>query len=174
MTTIAQQLWQRIVEKGSAEHPDFREKLNVQPGATKEELEELEKHLGVELPGELKDFYTVHNGQEWDLGSTCFLRNLTLSPIQQVMEDWEFLNEEFEPDDMEVEKIAPQVKPLLWNPKWIPIAGNGGGDHLCIDTDPTESGRFGQVLMFYHDWGYRVPEASGLFEFVELCLKEED
>ena len=32
------------------------------------------------------------------------------------------------------------IKNDWWNPKWIPFAHNGGGDHLCLDLDPASSG----------------------------------
>lgn len=166
-------LWRRIIERGSLNSPDYEEKLSLQPGASEEELEQLAHTLGVKLPQEMADFYSVHNGQDWAVGTKSFVRNLTLSPIEQIIEDWEFLNEEFDPDEMEPD-IEPEMKPLLWNPRWIPIASNGGGDHLCIDTDPSEKGTFGQMLYFYHDWGRRSVEAVGLYEFLEQCMKEED
>jgi cell wall assembly regulator SMI1 len=172
MAQEARALWQRIIERGSRNTPDYEEKLSLLPGASREDLEQLAHTLGVKLPQELADFYSVYNGQDWSVGTESIVRNLTLSPIGQIIEDWEFLNEEFEADEMEP-LIAPEIKPFLWNPRWIPIAGNGGGDHLCIDTDPSEKGVFGQLLYFYHDWGRRSVEAAGLYEFLEQCLKEE-
>ncbi|MCP1359336.1 SMI1/KNR4 family protein [Aneurinibacillus migulanus] len=52
------------------------------------------------------------------------------------------------------------------------MAENGGGDYLCIDTDPSEAGVVGQVLYFWHNWGKRSIEAKNIFEFIEICLKE--
>ncbi|WP_342435485.1 SMI1/KNR4 family protein [Paenibacillus sp. FSL L8-0436] len=173
MTEKAETLWQRIIAKGSRNTPGYEANLNLQPGASVEELDGLASTLEVVLPQELRDFYSIYNGQDWEAGSECFVRNLTLSPLEQIIEHWEFLNEEFDPDDMEPE-IVPQIKPFLWNPRWIPIASNGGGDHFCVDTDPSEEGTFGQLLYFYHDWGNRSVEAAGLFDFIEQCLNEEE
>lgn len=78
------------------------------------------------------------------------------------------------PDDDLEPDIEKELKPALWNSKWIPIAENGGGDYLCIDTDPSEAGFKGQVLYYYHDWGKRAIEAKNIFAFIELCLKEEN
>lgn len=169
----AERLWKHIIEKGTSLEDNFEEALNLQSGATEEDFQLLERTLGVKLPEELKSFYRIHNGQVWRMGSSGFIRNLTLSPISGIIENWTFLQEEFDPDDLEAE-IDIEIKPYLWNPKWIPIASNGGGDYLCIDTDPSEAGVVGQVLYFWHDWGRRSVEGKSLFAFIEICLAEED
>ncbi|MEK8126464.1 SMI1/KNR4 family protein [Paenibacillus filicis] len=173
MDNQAKLLWQRITEQGSSRKASFEETLHLQPGASDEDFQRLERILGIRLPEEMKDFYKVHNGQHWLAGTSAFVRNLTLSPIAQIVENWEFLQEEFDPDDLEPE-IGEEIKPLLWNAKWIPIAENGGGDYLCLDTDPSEAGALGQVLYFWHDWGNRSVEAKNLYAFIEMCLEEED
>ncbi|WP_136604857.1 SMI1/KNR4 family protein [Paenibacillus dokdonensis] len=173
MNNQAELLWQQIFEKGTSHTADFKDALNLLPGAEDEEIASLEVKLGLTLPEEMKSFYKVHNGQNWSAGSHSFVRNLTLTPIAAVMDNWAFLQEEFDPDDMEKD-IESGIKPMLWNAKWIPIAENGAGDYLCLDTDPTEEGNYGQVLYFWHDWGNRSVEARNLFDFIERCLQEED
>jgi cell wall assembly regulator SMI1 len=174
MIKQAELLWQRIIEKGTGANADFEVALNLQPGARDEELQSVENQLGVTLPEEMKALYRIHNGQAWNVGVNSFVRNLTLSPLDQVKENWTFLQEEFDPDEMEPEIEDDAIKPVLWNCKWIPIAENGGGDYLCLDTDPSGSGTVGQVLYFWHDWGHRSVEAKGLFDFIRKCIEEED
>lgn len=174
MRNKAEQLWQQIIEKGESVEENFKESLNLQQGAADKDFELVESTLGVRLPEEMKSLYSIHNGQVWNTGGNAFVRNLTLSPTFEIIENWKFLQEEFDPDDeLELEN-EDEIKPLLWNSKWIPIAENGGGDYVCIDTDPAESGTVGQILYFWHDWGDRSVEAKSLFEFIELCLAEED
>ncbi|CAJ1314890.1 SMI1/KNR4 family protein [Paenibacillus nuruki] len=173
MDTQAQQLWNRIIAKGLERNPLFEEKLYLYEGATGEDFATLERTLGVQVPAQLQSFYRIHNGQQENKANTCFLRNLTLSSITEIIENWTFLQEEFDPEDLEVD-AQPGVKPFAWNAKWIPIASNGGGDYLCIDTDPAEEGTVGQVLYFWHDWEYRSVEATSLFEFIEMALQEEE
>jgi cell wall assembly regulator SMI1 len=173
MINEAELLWQRIFERGLMYESNFKELLNLQPGASDEELRLLENTLGVTLPDEMKLFYKVFNGQVWEPGVKSFVRNLTLSPITEIIDNWCFLQEEFDPDDDIEFESEKELKPLLWNSKWIPIAENGGGDYLCIDTDPSESGVIGQVLYFWHDWGNRSVRARNIFEFIEICLKED-
>ncbi|MFB9324608.1 SMI1/KNR4 family protein [Paenibacillus aurantiacus] len=174
MLEQAELLWKQIIEKGSSLEEDFKEALKLQPGAEDEDFQLLENALHTTIPEELKCFYRIHNGQQRELGTSSFLRNLTLSPISQMIENWTFLQREFDPDDDWEADIDTEIKPLLWNPKWIPVAENGGGDYLCIDTDPSEFGVVGQVLYFWHDWGRRSVEAKSLFEFIAICLNEAE
>ncbi|MDY8025145.1 SMI1/KNR4 family protein [Paenibacillus polymyxa] len=169
----AESLWQRIIEKGISKEADFEKKLNLQVGARDEDFQILESTLGIKLPEEMKNFYRVHNGQDWKVGVSSFVRNLTLSPIAQIIDNWKFIQEEFDPDDLELD-ADNEISPCLWNPKWVPIAENGSGDYLCLDTDPSEGGVVGQVLYFWHDWGNRSVEGNNLYEFIEICLEEED
>ena len=173
MINQAELLWQRIIEKGTSREVNFEETLNLQPGAKDEDFQLIESTLGIILPEEMKNFYRVHNGQDWSVGVNSFVRNLTLSPISQIIDNWKFLLEEFDPDDLESD-IDNEIRPFLWNSKWIPIAENGGGDYLCLDTDPSEAGVVGQVLYFWHDWGKRSVEAKNLYEFIEICLEEDN
>lgn len=173
MKNQAELLWQRIIERGSNYEENFKETLNLQAGASEEDLLQIEEIIGVTLPEEVKSFYRVYNGQVWDIGVNSFVRNLTLSPASEIIENWLFLQEEFDPDDGLELDAEKGVKPLLWNSKWVPIAANGAGDYLCIDTDPSKAGVAGQVLYFWHDWGNRAVEAKSLFEFIENCLEED-
>ncbi|MGN7400783.1 SMI1/KNR4 family protein [Cytobacillus praedii] len=173
MLNKAEWLWQRIIERGSNDDRNFKDSLNLQSGASDEELQLIEDILGVKLPDEMKSFYRVYNGQDWEPGVNSFVRNLTLSPASEIINNWCFLQEEFDPDDDLELDFEKELKPFLWNSKWIPIAVNGGGDYLCIDTDPSDAGVAGQVLYFWHDWGNRSVEAINIFEFIEICLKED-
>jgi cell wall assembly regulator SMI1 len=173
MENQAELLWQRIIERGSTYEKNFKESLNLQAGASEDELQLVEETIGVTLPEEVKSFFRVYNGQVWDLGVNSFVRNLTLSPTSVMIENWSFLQEEFDPDDGLELYAEKELKPLLWNSKWVPIAANGGGDYLCIDTDPSEAGAEGQVVYFWHDWGNRAVEAKSLFEFIEICLEDD-
>ncbi|KPD08280.1 molybdenum cofactor biosysnthesis protein MoeA, partial [Aneurinibacillus migulanus] len=61
----AESLWQRIIEKGANSEDNFKESLNLQPGASDEEFQLIEDTLGVTLPKDMKSFYRLYNGQFW-------------------------------------------------------------------------------------------------------------
>ena len=55
-----------------------------------------------------------------------------------------------------------------WNPRWVPIADNGGGDFFCLDLAPSKGGSVGQVIVFFNDMNDRPriakPHAAWLEE----------
>lgn len=167
----AVKLWENIIAKGIFILSDFKEKLYLQNGASDIEIENFEKRLNLKVPQEMWDFYRVHNGQNWCVGCQSFIDNLTLLSLDEIIETWEFLNDEADWDGYTPDN-SQEIKPMLWSSKWIPVAKNGGGDYVCIDTDPTEHGTFGQVLYYYHDWENRSVDAIGLFRFIENRLTE--
>jgi cell wall assembly regulator SMI1 len=72
---------------------------------------------------------------------------------------------EFE-DFEDVEPVGPVKGEFWWNPLWIPIATNGGGDDICIDLDPAEGGKVGQIITFWHDWELREVILDSLEEWL--------
>ena len=66
---------------------------------------------------------------------------------------------------------------MWWSPRWILFSVNSS-NALCIDTDPTDAGRLGQVVLFWDDWGHRPIEAPSfrdwLAEFVYELEKPMD
>lgn len=162
-------LWEKIIKNGMRISTDFEEMLYLQNGASDIEIENFEKKLNLKMPQEMLNFYRVHNGQKWCVGCKSFVNNLTLISLDEIIETWEFINDEADWDGYTPDN-SQEIKPMLWNPKWIPVATNGGGDYVCIDTDPTEQGILGQILYYYHDWEKRSVDAMGIFQFIERRL----
>lgn len=164
-------LWGSIIKKATGMDDDTADQLKLSSGASEEDFLEVEKELNVRLPDEMKAFYSIHNGQNCMHGGECLVKNLELLDTKSIINQWKFLNEEFDGDDLEISADS-KIKPMLWNPKWIPIADNGGGDYVCLDTDPTIEGSYGQVFYFYHDDGGRRVRAKSISDFFEKCITE--
>ncbi|WP_332455118.1 SMI1/KNR4 family protein [Burkholderia ubonensis] len=60
----------------------------------------------------------------------------------------------------------PGIRGDWYNLKWIPLTHNGSGDHLCVDLDPDEGGRIGQVIRVWHDSPERELVAKGVGEWL--------
>ncbi|ANF97130.1 SMI1/KNR4 family protein [Paenibacillus bovis] len=171
--TQAAQLWQNLITSAIVREGGTEESLELLPGVAEQAWNRLAERIQADVPAEIKAFYQIYGGQRDESGVPPLIRNLTLLPVESIMEQWQFLNEEVELDGMEVDN-GPGVKPTIWSPAWIPIATNGAGDYLCVDTDPDVGGTYGQVLYYWHDWENRSVEAESWFAFIELCLAEED
>ncbi|MCX6367445.1 MAG: SMI1/KNR4 family protein [Armatimonadetes bacterium] len=96
------------------------------PPATEAELGEAERALGFPLPPDA--VWRRHDGSGEVLSYGCFCG------LQEAIEERDSHLEYYEG----------------WNPHWLPIAVNGGGDCSYLDLDEN-SPVFGQVVGFVHD-----------------------
>ncbi|WP_394780448.1 SMI1/KNR4 family protein [Undibacterium sp.] len=146
--------------------------MQFNPGATAEELQEFEQHLGVTLPADFKECLAEFNGQADTPG--MFIGSALLS-IDEIKLQWDMLyevgkdgslNEDFA-DSM---TAVPEgyVKPMYVNPKWIPFTHDSGGNYLGIDLDPDVNGTVGQVIIFGRDEQEKVFVAPSFTAFLTL------
>ncbi|AFY38605.1 Cell wall assembly/cell proliferation coordinating protein, KNR4 [[Leptolyngbya] sp. PCC 7376] len=174
--------WQQLENWLAENAPKVAAGLN--PGATEEELLACEKVLEIALPNDFKDFYRRHNGQSAD--SPWLFDGVEFLSLHRIQDEWLVWKDLLDGGDFEDSYSEPpaEVKNDWWNKHWIPFTYNGGGDHLCIDLDPTEAGTKGQVIEMWHDWEKR-PVLNTSFKqwfckFVEdvltgkLAYEEED
>lgn len=115
---------------------------NLQQGASKEQIESLEKSLGVTLPDELKLFLGWKNGQD----SECldsFIVNFGLMSTEDIDYDKKNLDELLEASEFE--------RSNWWDRMWIPFIQNYSGDFWCIDLTGSFNGQPGQIISFWHD-----------------------
>jgi cell wall assembly regulator SMI1 len=132
-------------------------------------IDEIEKTLGATLdpisrsylsfvPREPTGQWETPHWMQWS-----FWSGLT---IRQMLEQRKNTLECFE-DDFD-EGIDPDrgVRAKWFHDKWLPIADNGGGDLLCIDLDPANGGRVGQIVEFRHADADRKRVARNLIEFL--------
>jgi cell wall assembly regulator SMI1 len=137
-------------------------------GVTIEEIINLEQELDIKLPDLFKQCYQIHNGQdgsasgllgEWELFSLANIKN-EWNVMKDLVDDGTFTNITSQPDF--------GIKSDWWNEKWIPIAGNGAGDLICMDLDPATGGNVGQIITFFHTEANRYKLADDL----EIWLEE--
>ncbi len=126
------------------------------------ELNELEKTIGCELPEDVKRFYKLVNGDNPNQASSGIfpsiddLDHMAYGPlaISQLQREWEIQKELLEGGDFEgcePEEVDSGIRNESWNTRWIPFAGNGGGDLYCIDMVPAEGGTVGQIISHNHE-----------------------
>ncbi|MCA9136825.1 MAG: ankyrin repeat domain-containing protein [Planctomycetales bacterium] len=152
-TTIAKS-WKRIEAWLSANDPDRLKSLGkpVKP----DQFSKLEKTIGCKLPVEVKQLYQVHDGQSYQ----SFLIELPdggdyfLLPTKEVIREWKTWKDLVDNGEFDGLESNPEkgIRGDQWfNPKWIPIFANGGGDSYCVDLDPAKGGKKGQVISMNHD-----------------------
>jgi len=154
--------WKRIKETVLELDPD--ESRTLPEGVANGELERAEQEIGVTFPAEFKQSYMLHDGSN----EICVCPNASLMPLKVIVEMWRTMCEIGE--EFEDERTNPEgpIRNVHWHPKWIPIADNGGGDHVCLDFAPKKGGTIGQVI----DWGHELgPERVLASSFAEYLVE---
>lgn len=145
-------VWARIENWLRLNAPSLMETL--QAGAFDTEIEELETRLSIQLPEDVKASYRIHNGQS-DVGYP-FLYGYEFISLEDIYGQWEIEREvdtqireiygNNYPSEINSQLRENEVRNESWNPRWIPLATNGAGDHYCLDLAPTEKGNLGQII----------------------------
>ncbi|MBG9387421.1 SMI1/KNR4 family protein [Caenimonas aquaedulcis] len=146
------ELWNRFENWLSVHWPDVLPDLN--PPATNEEIAQLEEALGVTLPSSFVECLKIHNGHSTAEGLFDGFEFLSTA---EILDQWSIWKDLVDAGDFEGAESEPHdgVRGDWWNVRWIPITHNGGGDHMCIDLDPDEGGKAGQIISMWHDMADR-------------------
>jgi cell wall assembly regulator SMI1 len=147
----------------------------INPGATRQELQDLETHLGLGLPESLKSFLTEHNGQSDDAKVGAYVGSQLLSTkgIRAQWDNWRSIDEEdMNADCAEFMSSKPEgfIKPLYCNRHWIPLTHDDGGNHVGLDFDPDLKGTRGQVIVFGRDEDEKALFASSFDDFLTTLV----
>src|SRR5579859_3135551 len=125
--------WKRIEDTVRILEPD--ESRSLPDGASREDLERVEKEIGVSLPEAFKQSYLVHNGSN----RTSVCPNAFFLPLVAsegslgwgILEAWRAMCEIGEEFADERSRPNGPIRSVHWHPKWVPFADNEGGDYVC-------------------------------------------
>lgn len=117
---------------------------------------------GLKLPDALRQVLSVADGEV--RFSTGAIGNWRLMPITEIQAAWGLLTQLA--NQGAYDGLSPDHSPYLvnawWHPGWIPIVTSDTGGYFCIDTDPPDPQRAGQVLLFFQEQPARPLVASSL------------
>ena len=127
------------------------------PGASEEEIAGFEEYVGRRLPEDFRRSLARHNGTKG--GSAPYGQTAegfdVLLDIESMRRYLGMLRELLLGGDFE--GLAPDpdgpIEPIWWSMGWVPIVGEGTGNHLCIDLEPSAGGTYGQVFDYDHERG---------------------
>lgn len=154
------ELWQRIDTWLHTFAPARAARLG--PGATPEELAEVEAALGLTLPEDFKASYCIHNGALRG-GYDLLMEYQEFYPLSQILSTgkmfhtllqkpgWRGKEEPYFLSDPARQSLP--VQPVWYHPQWVAFAGDGGGFQWCIDLAPASGGTWGQVIAWDHEEG---------------------
>ena len=123
----------------------------LRPGLDEAGLASLETSLGVRLPDDVREFYTLVDGQLPD--GPGLWDGTELLNSDRIVKEWTIWKNLLDGGEFEESRCEPAagIKDDWWSAKWIPLTYNGSGDHHSLDLDPAAGGRHGQIIMMWHD-----------------------
>ncbi len=141
------------------------------PPATDENLDSIERLVGLKLPNAYRQLYKWHDGDKSGLFSG-HIYGTSLVSLGEAAMHWKMWNEalaEFGGDRYKIPGGAwPEgaVDPAYINPRWIPLT-NSDGNHIGLDFDAWPNGRIGQVILYGRDEDVKVVLAESLGALLE-------
>lgn len=158
-------LWERI----EAWHAANGQMENLNAGATAEAIAQAEKDMGLTFPPELRESLLRHDGSVdggWPTGEL-----LALERMADERKVWmDLLQDGTFDDNADHNEDSQTLQPGWWNPAWIPLDSDGGGNGAVIDMSPGPQGTIGQVIDMDHEVGPSGPKFSSLTAYLEAML----
>jgi cell wall assembly regulator SMI1 len=142
-----QEIWSRLEAWLDKHANQLLDDLNE--AVEDEQLEPIERMMGVDLPVDFKEFYKIHNGQFSESEDRLFGLE-ELYSVERMIEERNKLKEKFYAgkfDDFDSEPDAA-IRGEWYNPYWLPLTGDGKGNHYCMDFAPSKDGQIGQIIRF--------------------------
>lgn len=164
--------WLRIERWLAQSAPEAKDCLAA--GLTPEQLADLERELGAELPDQVRAWFSRCGGQAQH---QSLLPRWELSRPDDVVSTWRMhasLKEDGLFDDEADIQATGAVRAEWWNAGWIPVATDAAGNLLCIDLAPAAGGCVGQVIEWMHDWPERRVLAPSLCKFLAQIADDLD
>lgn len=106
---------------------------------------------GLALPEELREYLLLADGETRK--SAGAIGNWRLLPINEIQAVWGLLTTLAAKGAFAgmAPKTSPYIREAWWHAGWIPVAGSDTGNYFCVDTNPPEPKRTGQVLIFLQE-----------------------
>jgi cell wall assembly regulator SMI1 len=152
----------KVIERWYRRHAT---EIELPRASSEAAINDAEQRLGFAFPSDLRASFKVHDGSDGQGILPYGFQLYSVGEIVAEREVWMKLANSksfatLSPPDVRL------VKPVWWNPLWIPISGSGGGDHDIVDTDPDTGGKIGQVLEFSHESGPRIVVAANFDQWL--------
>jgi cell wall assembly regulator SMI1 len=143
------EIWTKLEEWLRVNAPELR--ATMQKGASEKQIATLEVYLGVTLPNDYREFLKLCNGQTEEAEFGFF--NGELLSTKGIKFQWGIWKRLLDEGSFDTSKSKPDpgIRNDWWNPRWIPFTHDGGGNHRCLDLQPSDEGTVGQVITMWHD-----------------------
>ena len=146
--------WKRIEQWLGDNAPRMLEALGR--GAPASAVAAFEKKTGLKLPAAVAASFRRHDGGDEGTGLFPALEKDEMAyspmPLSRAASEWRSCSRFARSYPAEAQfDVDRGVRAEYWNPGWVPVATNGGGDYLCVDLAPAPGGKAGQVIEWRHE-----------------------
>ncbi|MEJ8278060.1 SMI1/KNR4 family protein [Pseudonocardia spirodelae] len=160
----------------------FPATANVRPPAPPEAVAAAEAVFGAPFPPALAALYGLADGQ-WndhprapgphpEVATSIFPATYRFLPLDEAVvqyRGWLDVVEDWDHGHVTVREGDP-VRARYWDPGWWPLAVDGGGNALAVDTVPEPGGEPGQVVVAGPDEDERRRVATGVADYLRRLL----
>lgn len=148
--------------------PDVSFRPPVNPAG----IENFGAKSSLNLPEDLRLILLMSDGETRK--SAGAIGNWRLMPIAEIQAAWGWLTQMSAKGAFT--ELTPQPSPSLqvtwWHPGWVPFVTSDAGGYYCIDTQPTETSRYGQILLFFQDRPERPLVAASLATWLDRVTRD--
>ena len=146
--------------------------VKFRPPATESAIANFINKSGLDMSDDLHQMLLVIDGEGHK--SAGAIGNWRLMPIAEIKAAWGWLTQLAEKGAFSEQKptSSPYIRHVWWHPTWIPIVSSDTGDYFCIDTNPAESSRKGQMLLFLQNQPVRYLIAGSLPAWFERIVQD--
>jgi cell wall assembly regulator SMI1 len=168
-------LWKEWIDQINKVVPADNKYYNLTHGISEQDIQEAKKIKEFTMPDLLLNFYAINN-VEYDGVTAAFSFSVNgwqydLLPFNNIHERWEEIDDLQFGEDIEeadLKNFSEKVKANDYaNPKWIPIAEDRNGNFLLFDTDPSDKGKYGQIIELQNESWERRVVANSLEELLQ-------
>jgi len=150
----------------------FAPSVVFRPPANTSAIENFLEKSGLTLPEDLCQYLQVTDGET--RASAGMIGNWRLMPMAEIQAAWGLLDKLTEKGAFSEKKPenSPYLREGWWHPKWVPVVTNDEGDYFCLDTDPPDPNRFGQVILYLQNQPQRPLIASSMRAWFERIARD--
>lgn len=151
---------------------EYVPEVTFRPPASPAAVDNFAEKSGLNLPDELRQTLLVVDGETQK--SAGMIGNWRLLPVSEIQAIWGLLTQLSEKGAFSdaKPKVSPYIRDIWWHHNWIPVVSSDTGDYFCIDTDPLEPERFGQVLLFLQAQPQRVLVAANMRMWFDRIVRD--
>lgn len=146
--------------------------VTFRPPAPPKAINNFTEKSGLDLPPDLRQYLLIADGETRK--SAGMIGNWRLMPIAEIQAAWGMLTKLAEKGAFTGKQpcTTPYIKEAWWHAGWIPFVSSDTGHYFCLDTDPPEPLRTGQVLIFLQDRPERYLIAPNLGAWFDRIARD--